>query len=110
MICTQKFSERPDVKVAEIVAKQVLDSLCLGKPMEEQACNCGAIHLDAGVVTAVVSPGDKYGVYQVAEWYLWSLEITTSCGKKWFCGVDDIVPTDKLENLFSNCFDSLNLF
>lgn len=110
MVCRQKFDERPDVKVAEIVAQQALEGLCLGKSVEGMTCNCGAIHLDSGIVTAILSPGDKYGVYQVGEWYLWALEITPPCGRKWSCDLSFVADTEKVKSIFDNCFGNLGLF
>jgi len=109
MVCRQSFAERPDVKVREIVVKQLLEGLCLGHTVEGLTCSCGAIHLEDGTVTEVVSPGDKYGVYQVGLWYLWKLRITPESGKRWSTGISDIISQEQAESIFAHYFYDLGI-
>ena len=94
----------------EIVVKQILEGLCLNAFVEGSTCNCGAIHSHDGHVVEVESPGDKFGVYQIAMWYLWSLKIMSECGQTWHCGLSMIVPPEKLEKIFDSYFGDLGLF
>ena len=96
-------------RIATIAIKEVLEKRVIGMPVAATQCNCGAIHTEDGKVTGVYIPSEKYGVYQIACWYLWSLDVLGNHGQKYSIGLSFAIDADELENMFNEYFGELDL-
>lgn len=88
--------------------KAVLLPMIVGKAVEEQSCNCGAIHIEEGVAIGIFYP-TMYRDSQAAEYYLWSVDVVgKKTGQQYSVGLSYFVDRDKIKEIFDqhfSCFD-----
>jgi len=96
--------------------KQIADDLVkefspkvLGQKLPGWQCDCGALHHSEAEAVNIHVPGLDKWPYQIALWYLWSVNMMDIDGRGYSVGLSEFVPSEKLEPLFAERFAGLDL-